>query len=637
MKREGIICVLVLVIIFGLLPGAARTEDARKFRFLEGIDVGAQVTDLAVTPDDRYVLAVASSSQTMKVVDTWDFSLVEGATINVGEGEASPMCIAVSPYGGYAYAGLDSGDVAIIDLAALYELLPYEELEEAPAVSYMKVEQGLPVNRIAAIPDVNLSNDDVYLLMGTVQWLYWVRLTGGGEPGQPTSWSNSHEVVALDAATTRGFELFYDGGNYKLQTITCSGSCGPLQTDSFKPASGDTLQEIAAKPGNANFSITANISESKLMLIDTWPADSMQVGDSLEDSSFSSVTDLELLGGTTLVDSTVRRSQAVTIHGGTGVTVTELEDDNTFSGNTLKLQSTEEEGATVIFSSIAASSPADGYVYAGSEAGYVYPLTMNPEVVGLTATPPLPVTASKGTTVKFQLDMEVLGLIDYNVYESLTFNDWGNSITSGTIEKVEKGDSVTFGLKSDDLEECGNVITVIADKDGNKGRDAITIYKDTKPPKPSFSLGFGDRKIYVKFTASFLCDLDRYEIFYGSASGGTVLDSYTALESNYDKKTIPEPLAGEDIEKVIKSLTNGVRYYVYLVVFDESENYAISDRKSTVPDKVATFTELAGEDGGVDCLGSVAGGRALGPAKLAGLVAPLLVAGLLLFAVRRRS
>jgi hypothetical protein len=263
-------------------------------------------------------------------------------------------------------------------------------------------------------------------------------------------------------------------------------------------------------------------------------------------------------------------------------------------------------------------------------------VTANPEVIGLTTVGGLTVTGSTDVNIEFQLDMATPGAIDYSIYQVHEFGNWGNTLDNET--GISQGTSVDLAVASDDLEECGNVITVIATSNkGDKGRDAITVYKDTTPPKPNFDLGFGDHKIIVDFTASFLCDLDRYEIFYGSGSGSTVLDSHTALESAYDKKTISGPTAGKSIESTIKSLTNGVPYYVYLVVFDNSGNYAISDRKSTVPDKVATFTERAGEDGGVNCLGSVSPVPAGGPVKLFGLLCPLLVAGSLLVLLRRRS
>ncbi len=633
MKTKALIAFLMMLVIAGLLPAAAQAEDSNRFRFLPGITTNDPVTDLVVTPDDRYVLAVSKESQSLKIVDTWDFTLVESATIGIGEGDDKPLCITVSPYGGHAYAGLDSGEVAVIDLDPLDDLLPFEDLEGSLEVDYVSIVDGESIGSITAIPEVDHANEDVYVLMGTKKTLHWIVMTDGKEPGNQDGFFD-HEVIALDSVTTRAFELFpqsaYPAGKY-IGVINCSQSVGCGRQNKVKTGDfNDEVAGIAVKPGDAHFAVTANLTEEKLMLIDTRVVDEMYVGDTIHDSAFASVSDLALLGGTTS-----RRAQAMTADGTTVVTVTEVSGSTMeFSGDTADATL---EGSTVApFSSLAASTPEDGYVYAGSDAGHVYPVTANPEVIGLTVLHAYTVTESDGTSIKFKLFMKGGGnKCDYDVYQSHLFGEWGNTLDSGS--EVEKGETVTVDIATEGLEECENVITVIGRWEGEEGRDAITVYKDTTPPKPNFSLGFGYEKIIVDFTASFLCDLDHYEIFYGSSLGSTVLDSYTALENSYNKRKISDFSSGEDIEVVIKSLQNEVKYYVYLVIFDKSENYAISNRKSATPEDVITFTEQAGEDGGVDCLGSVSLGPAGGPVKLFGLLSPLLVAGGLLILLRRRS
>ena len=94
----------------------------------------------------------------------------------------------------------------------------------------------------------------------------------------------------------------------------------------------------------------------------------------------------------------------------------------------------------------------------------------------------------------------------------------------------------------------------------------------------------------------------------------------------------PEP--GHKYEIKVVNLINGQTYCVQIVTEDSSGQKSISLRKTITPQETFTLTEMEGEEGGLDCLGSVNQGRAIEPterlsgemgAELALLFLPLFV------------
>lgn len=612
--------------------GAALVEPGH-FRVMFGIASGHTVSDLAVTPDDRYALVISKEAKTLRFIDAWDFSLLEGphATLSIGDPGEEPLCVAVSPDGKFAYLGLSSGRIAIVNLEPLSNLLPYQTLAEDLSLTYAELAPGNAISVIAALPEVTGKTDNVYLLAGGAGGLWWARLSGGSSPAADGKFINVPESLAVARGKKFGYALYRVSDSRYLMVISCAdnlGRCEPASVGNnplgLTPTATDFLG-LAPDPVDDQFALTMNLDQQKLHLIDTWPIDTMHVADSY--TVGEPAAELALLVGTT-----ARYDQAVTAFGNT-VTVSEVD------GSSLKFTGWDHQiiEPSLNFTTLAAASGKEGHVYAGTATDEVHLVSANPFIDDLTVIGGTTLTVADGVTVALTIRTLLNGITDYLAYKNKSFGAWSDPLFSETINITTGASAVSAWIEAASLEECENVVTVIArDRHGQRGRDAITIYKDTPPPKPSFKLGFGDRELIVSFTAHDPCDLDRYEIFHGDEALAENAD-YDLIAANYEKRTIDNPTDGKKYEVRIKNLENGVRYYAYLVIFDQSGHRTISGPKSAIPQRVSTLSELADEKGGVDCLGSVSGSRSGDWRSAALLLIPLFLAAGLSVAARRRK
>jgi len=613
--------------------GAALVEPGH-FRVMFGIASGHTVTDLAVTPDDRYALVISKEAKTLRFIDAWDFSLLEGphATLSVGDPGEEPLCAAVSPDGKFAYLGLSSGRIAIVNLEPLYNLLPDQTLAENLSLTYAEFAPGNALSVIAALPEVTGKTDNVYLLAGGAGGLWWARLSGGSSLA-----AKSKFIIALDETLSAargkkfGYALYRASDSRYLMVISCADNLGRCEIASggnnpfWLMPTATAFLGIAPDPLADQFALTMNLNQQKLQLIDTWPVETMYVADSY--TVGRPAADLALLVGTT-----ARYDQAITAFGNT-VTVSEVD------GSSLKFTGGDHRivEPSLNFTTLAAAGGKDGHVYAGTATDEVYLVSANPFIDDLTVIGGTTLTVADGVTVAFTIRTLINGITDYLAYKNKSFGAWSDPLFSRTTNITTGASAVSAWIEAASLDECENVVTVIArDRHGQRGRDVIILYKDTPPPKPSFKLGIGDRELIVSFTAHDPCDLDRYEIFHGDEALDENAD-YDLIALNYEKRTVDNPTDGKKYEVRIKGLENGVRYYAYLVIFDQSGHRTISGPKSAIPQRVSTLSEMAGEKGGVDCLGSVSGSRSGDWRSAALLLIPLFLAAGLSVAARRRK
>ncbi len=629
-------------------PQSAARADLGDYVFMTPIAAGNSVADLKVTPDNRFVLALDPAAKLLRIVDTWNFSLLQGSTaavkVDAGLG-AVPRCLTVSRDGKTAYIGLSTGQAAAVDLTGLAGLIPFHRLTAAPTVKYYDVAAGHVIDHIAAVPSSGTASAYTYVFFGSSdqQRLYWARFSGTASAGNVTMWLDSsggpavHTPLGLAAGGKTMFEVYSTALGVYLQAMSCNdslgsnGSCGtagPLGEQYPLAAPGQAFLGLAADPKAGAFAVTADWSEGSLWGINTTLPDSLLLGDTV--AIGSGPVELAVLG------AGLNQAAAVFAAGDSPsagkLAVAELAGSTpVFVNPPLVLDAGALFGFSVSATSVAASSSVDRYAYVGGSAagmGYVVPFTANPVIDGLTAIEGFTVdggfTVTAGYTVSFTVFAAPGGSsVSYGIYQDAAFGAWSAKVAGAP--SVAEGTTVTVRLGAAQLAECENVLTVVAtDSSKRKGRMAILAYKDTTPPAPGFALDFGDRRLLVSFTAADLCDLAQYRIYY--TTDPAVLD-YDTLSAHFSPITISSPAAGDKISKTISGLTNGTRYYVYVAAIDTGGKVGLA-RKAGVPQPTATLTDLTHEKGGVNCLPSLEGGRSGDPWSMVWLLAPFLVLGL---------
>ncbi len=622
-----ILAALAFLFILTAAPVRLLADDIDDYYFVADFDVGA-VSDVAVTPDDRYVLILDGDSNKLHFLDTWDFDLIEGASVDFGSD--SPLCLDISPDGDYAYIGLDSGELAIVDISGLYSLSPIEEPEDELTVYFKTIDGDGALEKIAAVPNYNSPTSDPYIIMGfpssAVEAVYWVKHSGGSSLTTALAFpSHSVEVIELERGEKQVFEIYESSGNDYLGIIQCDGTC--TNTNGIDklvtPSTG-----LAADPINDDFLVISYYTQSgstplgSIQYLDTSSFDSQTVES--EEVGISSTSIAILSSG--LNDSTT-----------TALFLTDQNAEMTeINNSTLAATSgTVASPSTDNFSALAASSGNDRFFYAGTDgaSNSFHVFTANPWISYLTANAGATVTEADGDEFPLAFSAFKRGSdLDFDVYVDGDFGSWSGSVADGEESESAAGDTVAvvINVAVDDLDECENVLTVVAeDSAGREGRDAVKVVKDFPPPEPDFSLDFGDRKLIIEFNVDDPCDLKEYVIFYGdSATLDNSFNDYDdLLASGADYVTLDSGLTdGKKIKETIEGLTNGVLHYVYLVIVDKSDNSAVSDARSATPQVVLTLTDLTGEEGGVDCFGSLGGARTGDPKSAAVLLAPLLMA-----------
>lgn len=617
--------------IAGFLIGGASPAALADYRLLPDLypsSITAPINDLAMTPDDRYVVIL--QKQTMQFLDTWDFSVLSGgtATVQVLSG-GTAMCLALSPDGKYAYAGLNTGQIAIVNISGIYDRLPGQGLAVAPTKVLKTIQTGVPIEQIAAVPSTTSGSTKVYLFLAMpaapVNRFFWVKLDSPGSFANFNAWGAALAPVALDSGKNAAFQIYESGGATYLQVLACNDStgCGLKSANATLPlaSSVGAFAGLAADPVADKYVIAASLPDHKLELVDTSATDLMSVKDAFTIDTAYLPLDLALFG-----KNKSSRDYAFSVSGST-VEVDEV------SGATLAFTGAfrDENAAGETFTSVAASSSVDRYAYAGGALGADYvlrPYTANPWIQGLSVvegfTVESGVTVSEGYTVSFSVVANGVANFSYIIYKDTTFGAWNTKVyTSGALAV---GSTVQARISASGLNECDNVLTVIAqDTLSRKGRMAFIVNKDTIPPAQPFDLEFGNARLIVSFTAMNLCDLLRYEIYF--VTDPAVLD-YDTLSANYTPITISSPSSGDLISQTITGLVNGVTYYVYVVTVDQGGKARLA-RKSGIPQATVTLTGLTGEDGGVNCLPSVGTRRRGDLRSLVWLLTPLLAAAAL--------
>ena len=607
---------LLVASFFGfLLMGNQASASIDEFGFmLEAPGASSSLSDLVVTPDGRFVVGLDANDD-LTFFDTWDFDFVtsDGDTVLTVAFDDAVLCLDISPDGNYAYVGSETGILYVVSLGPLYDHLPYNDFTDELLVTEVTVSDGNKINQIAAIYQDGGSTGTAYIIMavdGTNYGIHYLTQIGTSVDTQVQTILDADDILELERGTNHAFVLYEGVSNFSLGKITCYNTTGTCDQNKSTINSGSTVERLVVNPGNDGYVVTYDETNYDLMVFD------------------GSVTGGSINAGSTILASA---SQGLAILSGSTT-------DILFSIGNDELASFEIDSSSQVFgntivdtitspASISASN-SDEYVYVSSQ-GDIHVYTANPWIENIEINGGDTVTMTSGDTIHVSFTVNAWSDIDYSVYSDEIFSSWSGLVADGSTNLSGSSVTIETYMNSSVFDnECENLLTITATDDTDReGRNSTVVHRDYPPPSPSLNTGFGDTRIEYDFSANDPCDLDYYEVYYGT--NNVVIDSYTVLTdsgSGYTKhKTFTDPEDNEKLSDDIEGLINGTTYYIYLVTFDDSGNITISNRKSEVPQKTASLTKLTGEDGGIDCLGSVSGNKRGDPWSVLLLMIPLLI------------
>ncbi len=496
------------------------------------LSVGATPVDLVVSADDRLVF-VAGADGTLRVLDTADFD----ATPTSASACAEATSVAAAVIDGTTYVLLGCTDGTVVELAIDDSTIP------ATASSSAVYELGT-----GSIDDVGVSEDGSLL---------YALETGGSEDA----------VHAIDLLEQQ-------------------------------------IDWISGLPAPSYYSSNALVSTPA----GTYAAlagDSGRVHKLLNGGSYATLTTYQLYGLGSFVDvQAVDDVYALLLEDSGDIVQYTLSSENTYVMYTLDLGSAVEELEVVeaaddwyfyvvdadgtvsvapyltsdVEASLAAGAPftggfdsssaSDGYVYAGTEDG-VAVISEGPWI-RITSVEPASIVEGESATVSVVADEDC----EIEVYLGGGIDASGEHLSAYDME-VSAGETVSFDVAGDDLEEGDNRLFVFASAGGFRGRDSATVTLDTPPDAlAGFELGFGDGKLVARWISSEETDIAHYLVYFADrwfdeASGAPEFEIEGEGTVTSSPGQADHPGEGVELSYTIEGLTNGVEYCVAVSAVDE--------------------------------------------------------------------
>ena len=503
-------------------------------------EIGAQITDVAVTSDGAYVGGTDPGAASFWVLDTetWEMDTVAACTGASG-------AAAVSTEDGWAfYTGCADGTVQKIPAAGGEAT----EIGSAGSVAVIAVESDETTLYVILDGEANPSSVAMDPETGTV---LWTGDTMSAATVIDTTLSGTHVYVLHGNDDVTHVETSAGGTARVTSTLA-----GMDFVDAF-PYPTSSVLYLADQGGGL---ATLNTGSDNFTLLDSAIANELtSVGVDGEDGWLVLGTPSETLAYG--FEEGVRADDATTIEGAGGIV----------------------EFVT-----------AGGYAIGGTSDGSLYVLTDRPWVEILTDLGDTTFVNGDTLTLDFTSDLDA----SWELTDGVTSIESGTSTAGETvtvstvIADLAEGVTRLYVLATD--EATGAIGHDAVDVTVDNPPGDVTLGDD--------GLGFGDEKLYVYFEGTDDEDLDRYDIYVMTTpfeagdydDGGPTFDG----DDPIDPPCIATAEPGEDVIYPISPLTNGLTYYVAVRAVDKAGNEgAMSDVQSEMPQHTLSAAERSDELG----------------------------------------
>lgn len=493
------------------------------------ISVGSAPTSIALTED--YLFVTNSFEDTVSVIDIDTYSVEE--TIDVGD---NPMHVIANATGTKIYVtNKDDDSISVISVTDLEVDDTITGIGEGPAAMCFSASGDKLY--------VACTDSDSVVIVSTSDDTKSDSITGVGDgPAYLAITSdNKYLYVTLENASS-------------VSIIDLSDNS---VTDD-KIAVGTKPQGIAITPGG-NYIYTANLSS-----------------DSLSDISVSSGRVVE-----TVSDAGDGVKEIVILSNGETAIVTNSNSSNVSVVNILDNTVTETITVGSTPNGICASDD-DLTVYVANKGSNTVTVLEDQALIRI------------DSVDKRYLNASATSQISWHTTESGTYQieiggdgtkDSGTVIESGSVTSSDAMttdiDSATHLVSGDGAYKVYFYLTITG---GAEHTNDATLILDTIAPSAPTGLesDFGDTKVTLTYDETNDSDIDKYNIYYGTATGTYDNSVETAANGSY----------------TLTGLTNGTTYYIAIAAIDIAGNEsAKSTEISETPDEILGLAGLTGEEG----------------------------------------
>jgi len=615
---------------------------ASDFRSSIQVNLGAKVNHLAVN-QDRFLISLDKANQKLKFFDTWNWRNISAFDIkSLGSGDTVEW-IAVGQSKTLYLAGGSKRKIGWLNLADL------DSLEFGESVS------GLTLEGTTTLP-YSISGQAWVIESSTAECLFVPADTGSryhlyrlyfqdGVLKNQAEYMNTLNVSSIHFTASKEyvFARYYSGVfGAQLSAYQCSLAYTPTVLD---PTSFPSI-------------LALGIDEygEKLISSDTTTlAPKLKAYKVYKQPSPSKMLDFDLINDFNL-SHPAKQLWVKKFYGEEEVLVFFREEGDfralALNGNTLPASGDRLVGSFSDTSFwLAESSSADGYLYlAVEDSKTVSVITANPRVYNLNLlsgatiiTEPGGVIESDTFRIRFNYDKgRYYYLADCPDF-AIKHNDCEKTLSYGSLGSANTVEIILSALAlNDGKHNLGVFVRDSTSSPLHQGRNAIQAEIDLAPPPQNFSLKFGDEKIIIEFKSPNVADLAEYIVYYGTNDSAPLDQPELLDDTGGDGEpnspiTISYPQPNKEYKIVVYNLVNGTTYYAQIRTEDKGGKYAISERKNTIPQEVQTPSEMAGEKGGFNCLGSIAGTkRELKASEFVIWVCPAIVLLIIKIRLRRR-
>jgi hypothetical protein len=584
--------------------------DEMKFSFA----VSGGASELALTPNGRYMAVLPASGTNVTIVDTSYFTAVVSFSLSA---EPTGLAAAEDSSGFFVTTNASDGLLKIELSGEPAEFVANQfdvsidnvfiDVENTGSILLLLDEDETTVHLFDTDLETINESDSFTLSFESSRLQHFDNLSRAlalGSDGvlgaiNTSSFSQTGSTLDLSTITSSSTKLF--------QTLT--GGSGLSSTVGFA-ANSTTPGEVVA--------FTVNAGPTPIVAIDADPSttdkDPIVVADSPVAMLFTEVNNPE--------DSELSSDFYLYVASQADNTLSVIATEEFFDSDdeivapftTIELSSTPQ------INGLAGNVGTDGYIYAATAGGSINVITENPLI---TFTTPAPSSvSSEDFTFGFTSDITGSYQVRRNdLSENGAINaSSGDSVASGnTTADIE----TTITVDIDILNDGENLFSVFVGENGRNG--FITTANPPLPAPENFALDFGDQRIFVSFR-TVEGDVESYNIHFGTSE--TSLTGASGLVSPISVEHSGE--ANQKITEILEPIANGQTIFVQVAAVNSSgEEGEATEILSESTEETIGLLDLLAEQGGCSQIH-------LNSKNRSSFISLLLFAGLLLW-LRRNA
>ena len=613
MKKTLSLFFLLLSLLFSSsvfsFPNLERPDGGTKP--IPDVDRSSESTDMAVSPDDRYI--IVGDSDDLVIIDTatWDETGSQPATLDSAvEGFAFSNDSTL-------YAALSDGSLTRVSVTNPSDVATYLTTDSTSNFDGIAMVRSTTNNLIYLFDEssdvvyqFNISNQTIDDSFETPNNEDILDIAAIDFPANVSSGSDGGSTDVLLITTAQSKVFFVNGSTFDLITTTSLNGTNSSCTH----ASGDRRFTSVAIGPNRDIAFVVDNTDNTIHVVDTinhveLDAVSDQSGtnplciETTRNDDITSIVVTKVTEPSNAIRGFITGSSGLSVINGDRSNLEVLDMDTATSG-------TQPLSLSRSASHVASSSQEDGYVYVANSDGTISVISDNPFVTMSAVTPSSVTQAAPTFTLTFQTD-EVCATCNYrvrvngDVKESGTLILDNTSLSGATVNTdiTTAAIDITSFASGTFTEGSNRIYVFVDDAAGNTGRDSLTLTVDLPPPNVTIhSTNFGNSKGFITITRLTEADIKQYNIYAQLASDQASPTCPGAIDFSAApiNNSVAQESSGDQITIIATNLVNGFYYCVAVEAQDNTGNVSASRVVAgpIFPEPVFGVIGGAGEVGG---------------------------------------